>query len=63
MFPFSAVPILYFPSPSILPVLSVESYSPLISFSPAMQVFFLNLVLKKKNNNKATFSKQNLHEE
>lgn len=25
MFPFSAVPILYFPSPGILPVLSVES--------------------------------------
>lgn len=55
MFPFFAVPILYFPSPSILPVLSVESYSPLVFFSPARQVFFLNLVLKNKQNQKQLF--------
>lgn len=55
MFPHFVVPILYFSSPGILPVLSVECYSPLIyspliSFSPAREVFFLNLVRKTKSN-------------
>jgi len=48
VFPSSAVPISYFISPGILPVLPIESCSPLISFSPAMQILSLNLVLKKK---------------
>lgn len=61
MFCFFAVLVLYFLTPGSLLVLSSERYSPLFSFSPAMCVFFLNLVLKKKKTKHKTLSKQNVH--
>lgn len=59
MFPFSVVPVLYFPSPGLSPVLSAVRSQSLISFLLVMQVLFLKLILKKR----ATFSKQNLCEQ
>lgn len=59
MFPFSVVPVLYFASPGLSPVLSAVRSQSLISFLLVMQVLFLKLILKKR----ATFSKQNLCEQ
>lgn len=56
MFPFCVVSILYFFNPGLSLVLSTVSSQPSISFFFAVQVFFLNVVLKKR----VPFSKQNL---